>query len=395
MEITLTQYGYRLFAVELHHGRKQAAHLFEEAKLPLIDEAGVKSQGERVIDYRKVMVSEVTAAHKRTHTLGGSAESDDGSSPIEARGTAMRFLEASQVGDAIRMKFEFGARNADGTLIYDDSKEPDVELRGKPTLYPFRATLVTKPGLTRALLAVEARGRTCPLDAVVRGLHAVSADEWRLRILSHLAGEAAMMDYLRRAKIGKVVFDRWSFADDGSRTQNDVTLSVRSVLAGKSVRERVLEWGKDYFGFVDEYIEDDKSVDSDSSGTVQPAQKERLSREKRAALRKQQAAERKAAEAAEKAARKQQRNLYSASAANQLKQDIFSARVEDIEVEFNDVGVEMDDGQTKRIIKPTTDFKRFTYFLGHGNVSDDHFYSAAEASALGMIDGIQKLKLEQ
>lgn len=393
--MTLTQYGYRLFAVELHHQKKQATHPFNEAKIPLVDEDGVTSMAERVVDYRKVIVDEVTSHAMQPHVFGNPVESPDVTGPAEARGTAMRFVSAELDGDAVRLQLQFGVRNADGTVMYDDPEEPDIDLRGKPTLYPYRAALVTAEDKHRGLLAVETRGKSCPVEAVVRGLHRISADNWRIRVLSNLASEAAMLDYLSRARVGKVVFDQYRVEKDGSRTRSDVTMSVRAIMPGVPVMQRAKGWVKDYFGFLEEYDPEEEKAAAEELKSGPSAKKARLSREERQAVRKAESEARKSEQAKAKMQAREYRNSYAAVAAETLKQDIFSSQVDDIAIDFNDVGIELDDGQMKKTIKPTSDFSRFTYFLGHGHVPNDDFYEAAEASAVVLLEGIQKLKLKR
>jgi hypothetical protein len=123
--------------------------------------------------------------------------------------------------------------NADGKLLVDGR---DVEMKDKPTLHPYRATLLAETHGTIGLLAVEVRGRSCPSDAVIRGLKSCSEVPWRLQVLGHLAGEAAMMAFIRNAAIKHVVFDRWTYDDDGQRKRADLSMSPKRTVSAHQSR---------------------------------------------------------------------------------------------------------------------------------------------------------------
>lgn len=390
----MTQYGYRLFAVELHHGMRHQVHPLGAAELPLDEDAkSGESSGKRVIDYREVLVKDIENKKGEAQKFRTTEESDDGTSAVESQGMAMRFTDASFEETSSRMYFEFGLRNLDGTLIFDDPAVDDIELKGKPTLYPYRATLVANKDSKRGLLAVEARGRSCPVDAVIRGLHAVSPDGWRLRILAHVAGEAAMTDFIRRAKVGVVQFERFTHDDDGAPNRHDVKMSIVTRDSGDSIKDRVLEWATTYFGFAKDYLIDDEIENANNVENEDRPKKARLSREERTKLRRQESDRKKIEKAHAKAAAIEFRTSQGRAAAETMKSDIFANRVEDVDIEFDNVGVELDDGFTKKILKPTSDFRRHTYVIGRGVVSNDRFFQAAEATASNLLGLVQRTKL--
>ena len=223
-------YGYRLWAMELHHGRKHQLHQFGAAQLPF---AKTEDTGEaigdavREVDYIAEAQRDVTGAVKRTHNFG-LVRGDDDESAAAAKGASIRFVSADREEDgSLRLKFEYGVRHADGTLIDpDDPEAPDISLKDKSTLHPYRATLITRPDLTRGLLAVETRGRSCPMASVIRGLNKVSVGGWRLHAISHLAGEAAMIAFITQSQIKQVNFDQWSYEADGARIRREVAMAV-------------------------------------------------------------------------------------------------------------------------------------------------------------------------
>jgi hypothetical protein len=379
----MTQYGYRVFAVELHDGGKREAQLFGEAKRAAVDENGKLTGVVHQFDYRDVVIADVDANRMRIRPFGLSESDDDDTGPAQATGMAIRFTDAEKTDDTVRFWFEQGVMNADGTLIVDGQ---DVPMKDKPTLHPYRATLLAETKGVIALLAVEARGRSCPSLAVIRGLKASSDVPWRLQVLGDLAGEAAMMAFIRNADVKRVVFDRWTFDDDNQRKTNDVSMSVTT--HGVDVRSRVVEWAE---GFFEKFpgvhrAQKIEVPEVDEQGN-------RLSRKQMSDARQTAKAERRAEEAAAKVERQQSAASRTQAATDALRQDIFVSRHETVNVEFNAVAVDLDDGNHHQKVTPTTDFSKFTYVLGRGYVSDDTFYDQAEKTLRELLPSIRTLPL--
>ncbi|AQA03902.1 hypothetical protein BVC93_17350 [Mycobacterium sp. MS1601] len=381
----MTQYGYRVFAVELHDGGKREPQPFGEAKRPVVDDDGKPTGAVHQFDYRDVVISDVLKHAMTVFPFGKTTEEEaDETGPAQAKGMAVRFLGAVNAGDTIRIAFEHGVMNSDGTLIVDGE---DVSMKDRPTLHPYRATLLAETRGTIALLAVEVRGRSCPSDGIIRGLKECSDVPWRLQVLGNLAGEYAMMAFIQAATVKRVVFDRWTFDDDGQRNRNDVSMSVAP--DGVDVKSRVAEWAENFFeGFPGVGRAARIEVpDRDAEG-------KRLSRKQMTAARKQARAEQKAAEAQAKAERRSTAATRTQEATDSLRQDIFVNRDERVEVDFNDVAVELDDGTHQRKITPTTDFSRFTYVVGNSYVGDDKFYDQAEGTLRELLPSIRNLPLD-
>jgi hypothetical protein len=381
----MTQYGYRVFAVELHEGGKREAQPFGEAKRAAVDEAGKPTGVIHQFDYRDGVIADVEAQRMRLHPFGVSEteDDDDDTGPAQSKGTAIRFADAKKTDDTVRFWFEQGVMNADGTLIVDGQ---DVPMKDKPTLHPYRATLLAETKGVVALLAVEVRGNSCPSKAVIRGLKACSEVPWRLQVLGDLAGEAAMMAFLRGAAVKRVVFDRWTFDDDGQRKVNDVSMSVTA--QGVDVRSRVVEWAEGFF-------EKFPGVHRAPPIAVPEVDEQghRLSRRQLSDARKRAKGERKAQEAAAKVERRQSAATRTQAAADALRQDIFVSRHETVDVEFNAVAVDLEDDNQRRKITPTTDFSKFNYVLGEGYVSDSAFYDQAEKTLRDLLPSIRPLPL--
>lgn len=381
----MTQYGYRVFAVSLHENRKFEAQHFGEAKRPVLGEDGKPTSGSYQSDYRDTVVADVEGAAGRALTFGISEDDDDETGAAQAKGVAIRFIGAKRSGDLVQFKFEQGVRNADGTLLVEGSD--DIDLKDKPTLHPYRALLLAGDKEVRALLAVEVRGRSCPVEAVIRGLRQSSDVPWRLQVLGHLAGEAAMKEFIRNAAVGRVVFDRYTYADDGAKSQHDVSMSVTA--EGVDVKSEVSSWADSFFE------RRRRNIDPDPELPTVDANGRKFTKKQLSAARKQIQQERKAERAAAERTRRENAQTTSEAAAAGLKQEIFVSRDEVVGVEFTDVAVELDDGVIKKRITPKTDFGRFTYVLGRGSVSDDAFFTSSEKTLRGLFGAVQSLNLKR
>lgn len=379
----MTQYGYRVFAVELHAGGAREAQLFGEAKRAAVDASGKPTGVVHQFDYRDVVVADVEAHHMKIHPFGATESDDDDTGPAQGKGMAIRFTSANKNDDTVRFRFEQGVRNSDGTLIVDGQ---DVPMKDRPTLHPYRAALLAETKGLIGLLAVEVRGRSCPSTAVIRGLKASSDLPWRLQVLGNLAGEAAMMAFIRNAEVKRVVFDRWTFDDDNQRKTNDVSMSVTT--HGVDVRSRVIEWAESFFEKFPgvhraRQIEVPK-VDEQGS---------KLTRKQISEARKAAKAQQRAQDAAARAESQHSAASRTQAATDALRQDIFVSRHETVDVPFNAVAVDLDDGNHSKKITPTTDFSKFTYVLGQGYVSDETFYDQAERTLRELLPSIRTLPL--
>jgi len=386
-------YGYRLWAVDLHLGRKQHRHEFGGALIPIEevdDETGKRrSAGDRTVNYIDVATTGVNNHLGTTHSFGKARSVEDDESGADSRGFSMRFRSAEPSGSNLHLKFEHGLRHADGLLIDpDDPTAPDVHLKNKSTLHPYRATLVVKPELRRGLLAVEARGRSCPMVSVVRGLNEVNGEGLRLRVIAHLADEAAFLDYIRHSEVRQVNFDRWAYDDDGARDRREVSMGVMTHIETRTVLEAAVQWCKDYFGL---------QKRTGTQGDVEMANEldfSQLKPDERQAARAKAKADARKAKAEAKTTRDRTRRATAETEADKLRQTVFANRKEDVSIEFTDVSVDLfNDGAAKRI-SPTSDFRRLTYGISETLPSDDRFWEAAEATASSLLGEVQDLPLE-
>lgn len=386
-------YGYRLWAVDLHYGRRQQRHEFGAALIPIeeVDEESGKrrSAGDRSIDYIAVAANDVAAKRGVIQSFGMAKGADDEDSGTDSRGFSMRFLSAERSGTNLRFKFEHGLRHADGTLIDpDDPASPDVKLKNKSTLHPYRASLVVRPDLRRGLLAVEARGRSCPMVSVVRGLNAISSEGLRLRVMAHLADEAAFLDYIRNSEVRQINFDRWNYDADGARDRREVSMGVMTAIESNSALEAAMQWCRNYFG-----LQKRLSTAVEVEWANQPEMSS-LTPEERKAAKARAKAEALAAKRQARAERRSNRRQTAEAEAARLKQSVFANRKEDVSIEFNDVSIDLfNDGAGKRI-SPTADFRRLTYGISESLPSDDRFWEAAEGTATSLLGEVQDLPLD-
>jgi hypothetical protein len=383
-------YGYRLWAVELHFGMTHAKQQFGSVLIPLVDpddgdEAAKKSSdAKRSVDYMKAARADINANLHRREKFGATPGDHEGAAAPKT--SSVRFTWADREGFALRTKFEHGVGHGDGTLVDDEDVDaPDVPLVGKTTLHPYRATLVSHPTHTRGLLAVESRGRTCPMPAVVRMLRRVSSDNLRLRAISNLADEAAMMNFIDSAAINEVLFERWTRDDDGAPDRREVQMGLHTVFEGEKIRSTVKRWAQSYFGFQKQHVVE-KEVElanaDDSSDETGDESESKLT-----------AQERKAEAARAKAERKLAERDVNQSEAQDLADAVFTSLQETVSIEFTDVGVSMSNDSGAKTFKPLSDFGRFPYRIGETHPSDTLFYAVAEEKALSLLTVVQGLQL--
>ncbi|MGF0312490.1 hypothetical protein [Rhodococcus sp. IEGM1428] len=379
----MTQYGFRLFAVDLHLGMKHSAQKFGSAEIPIAD----KSAGMRQVHYPTAAAKDINRRLNKTDTFGLTTESDDGTTATQGRAVSMRFKHAVVSGDNLEMLLEHGLVNADGTVIdpQDDAAD-DIPLKNKSTLHPYRAILVCQPDSTRALVAVEARGNSCPIVSVIRGLNKCSEDNWRLRVVAHAVGEAAMLQFIKEASVKRVDFDKHDFEADGARERREVAMSVFTGIEGETVKAAAADWINQAFVKIRATVADKEAefANADSSSTIKMSGKDR-------------AEARKAAKAAKRDARAgvtADRREYAAQAARRVRQAIYLGPAEDVSIEFNGVGVEFVRGTEVRTVTPASVFKRYTYWLGNGYVPTAKFNYEAEKTARELLPLVQGLTLD-
>lgn len=380
----MTNYGYRLWAVDLHVGMKRERHQFGSAEVPLLDDDGQVREGHREVDYLKAVVADVKAKAGKTHNFGMTKGDDEGAGATAGTGASLRFTSANRVGNIMRLKVEYGLRHSDGTLIDPADDASDIPLKGRSTLHPYRAVLVTDPSAYRGLLAVETRGRACPMVSVVRGLRTISSDGFRLRAVSHVAGEAAMLDFISHSEVTRINFDQWGFTTDGAKTRREVSMGIVTNIEGQPIRNAVDRWCRTYFDLQREHV-----VDADVEAANEPDLSS-LTADERKEYRRIQANERKAEKTKLKAERRLFGRQINHQEADTLKTTVFANREDDVTIDFTDVSVELLNG-VPRTFSPLSDYQKLTYAIGTNLPSDSKFWKAAEETATKLLTGVQEL----
>ncbi|MDQ0284458.1 hypothetical protein [Rhodococcoides fascians] len=335
----MTQYGYRLFVVELHDNMKPAVQPICAAEQRL---SAKPTDLADPVDYRDVSFADVSAKVGDTFKFGNVEAEEDRSSSATASGSTLRFTGAEKVGHNVRFRFNYGAIHVDGLIIDPEDATKDQALRGKSTVYPYRAALVAREDHPRGILAVEVRGRSCPLTAIVRGLKSASDVPWRLKPFANLADKQAMETFIRQGEIVGARFEKWGFASDGQPGRKEVEMSVNTNIEGQTIKERALRWVRLSLG-----LKQEPGVTSNE-------------------------------------------DMDARSQAKAMRDDIFTGTVQ---VDFDDVAIDVVNDGIKRTVTPTSDFNRYTYVLGQDEVSDELFFSRCESSSELMLDRVQKLDL--
>jgi hypothetical protein len=364
---------------------KPAPQKFGAAEIPVAE----KSAGLRKVDYLATAARDVGRRLNKTDTFGLTVESDDGTSATQGRAVSMRFKAAAVAGNNLEMLLEHGLVNSDGTVIDPrDDLADDIPLKNKSTLHPYRAILVCNPESSRALVAVEARGNSCPIVSVIRGLNKCSTDNWRLRVVAHAVGEAAMLKFIEEASVKRVNFDKYDFETDGARDKREVAMSVYTGIEDAVVKEAAAGWVKRGFTKIRNSMAD-KEAES-ANADIEPAKRTRMSREERAEARRVASEAKRAAQET----RVLDNREYAAEAAREVRDAIYLGSAEDVSIDFNGVGVEFVRGTENRTVTPSSVFRRYTYWLGAGFVTTEKFNLEAEKTARGLLPLVQGLTLD-
>ncbi len=327
----MADYGYRLFAVELHEGLKHTPVPLTAAQTAAPDK---KSPPGPVVDYRDQAHSDIQAhLGNVTFNSGTGSEDDDGVVNNTDNLVSLRFQGSSRGLNSVRIHLRSGPMNADGWSIDPKGKKPDQPLAGRSTIYDYRATLVAQPGQLRGILGVEVRGRSCPVAPLQRALKSASTVPWRLKVLSNVAARAAVLSFIDKGRMDKAQFDMWSFDADGQRDRRLVSMSV-ALDDGKKARERVRGWAETFF----------ESGKRDKGKAPEEAQA--------------------------------------------LAKELLSAKVD---IDFNDAAVLVSSDGVSRTLAPASDFRRFTYALGKAAVADDFFFTQVEQTAESLLPLVQGL----
>src|SRR5262245_40997753 len=98
----LAGYGYRLWAVELHHGLKRQRHTFGAAQLPFKPDGDDEASADAVreVDYIAAERRDVSDAANRTHKFG-LTKGDDDEGAAAAQGASIRFLSAKRENESL------------------------------------------------------------------------------------------------------------------------------------------------------------------------------------------------------------------------------------------------------------------------------------------------------
>lgn len=326
----MTLNGYRLFVVSLHDGRVRTEQPFEAAQARKPEDGPKPS----VVDYRDTAVAYVTSHTDETSNIGVPdkvAAGDDAEEAGQSKGSSTRLLTSERVGDAVRFWYSSGPINWDGISADPTGATEDVQLKGRSTLHDYRATLVTQPGATRAILVVEVRGRSCPYGPLIRALARWSPVPWRIKVHENVADSAAVDDFIARGEIQHVDLTEWIFDNDGGKTAKNHVLSAR--VEGQTRIDAAKRYLRSW------------ALKGKESSPVEVGKQ-----------------------------------------AKKAKGSFFSMKVE---IPFNDVAITVKSGTQQRTLKPSSDYKRFTYHLAESIVDDVMFFDAAERTASELIKNVQ------
>lgn len=333
----MPDYGYRLYVVSLHDNRMAQEHDFGAA-VARPHGKGKTAAAPVAVDYRDQLEQDVNSHLAHPWLIGvpqedGQPEDGPQEGPGEYSGSCTRFDGGARVAAATRVWFDYGPINIDGTAIDTTGQYADLDLSGWATNHKYRASLVAAEGATRAILAVEVRGRTCPVGAIIRAMHGASDVPWRLRTHDNVADLAAWRQFVNDGSLERLELTEWVYDTDGARGRKRAELSLNFSVDEQDpapALRRGLEWARRAL----------------SGNPANPA-----------------------------------------AEARELLTEAVSINVGDIA--FNDAALVVRASTQTRVIRPSTDFRRFTYTLGRAGVDDRTFFNLAEQTAEGLLPAVQ------
>lgn len=169
-----TQFGFRLFEVELLREHKKSPLDFSNANLGAGTNQVPFTESLRRICAAIQGVTVTGILRYRHRDVPVNPEETEDTQP------SIRLLKFANIGSRIDFEFRYGRRGSHD-LAMADSADEDAELFGKAPTNPFRAFLYLPISGTKAVLAVEARNRICPADNLMKliGVSSKEQDEER------------------------------------------------------------------------------------------------------------------------------------------------------------------------------------------------------------------------
>ena len=228
--MNVSRYGFRLFAVTLHEGRRRAPldyHNVPGGPYPAQAENAIKPHLEENISFIRTV------------------ETQPGSGVTRPEGALLRFTEVEQDTESLKMWFRAGSVD-EGLVIDPDGVADDLNIDGRVNTRSSRALLLLPPASgTVAVLGVEVRGRGCPHDKLRKSINKLLDGTLRLNLVDGLADSRAIAEFIRNGMITELNLVKLGTADDGERTRKDIDLHVnvrgRAQLS-ESLREKALTW---------------------------------------------------------------------------------------------------------------------------------------------------------
>lgn len=270
-----TQYGYRLFVVEVTKGMRRKHESYEKAAL------GSGASEVQFIDsilrtcatLKDVTITEALKYREKSYDV------PDGNSAVEDTTPFLRLLSYSHDGNRLDFSFRYG-RKGSHDLAMAATTEGDAELDDKAPTNPYRAHLYLPVSGSRAILAIESRNRTCPAHDFLKliGVSTKLQDEertdeskigwWRF-IPSRMTDSLQWERFIMEGKAQSVSLIKYYMKSDGTRGSKEVTLRQDGLPEGKLAQ--ALAIGRYWIGKSDDAELRSAGIDPDDSTVEQLA----------------------------------------------------------------------------------------------------------------------------
>ena len=251
--IMATQYGFRLWELELRKGHTREEQDWTKATL------GTKQDPVSFVDsFADVAKSclNVTRTEVLRYRKFEQAQPDP-SGDREDTTPSIRLLTATRTFQGFEFTYRFGRRGSHDTAMAADPSE-DAPLADKASSNPYRAYLYLPSSGTKAVLAAEARNLTCPGTDLMRliGVSGKEVDEartedkrigwWRYLPFKVTDNEQLRL-FIKEGHANGVRLEKEMISGSGKRDSKTITVKQSGLTGTKLEMAKAL--GGEWFGF--------------------------------------------------------------------------------------------------------------------------------------------------
>ena len=247
-----TQYGYKIWEVDVFEGHKRKPLEWSKAKL------GHGAAAQSLADSLEKISAEIIDV-TRTEVLRYRHYEPklDPNGDKEDTTPSIRLLASERTPNGFEFTFRFGRRGSHDSAMAAVPVN-DASLSDKASSNQYRAFLYLPTGGTKAVLAVEARNQTCPGDELMRLLGVSSKDADKDRIETERLGwwrfdtarvsdDEQLKKFIREGHANGIRLEKQLISGSGQRGSKTIMVKQNGLFGNKPEIAKAL--GGVWFGF--------------------------------------------------------------------------------------------------------------------------------------------------